>query len=220
MKRGRGVGGEGAKQPSHNPKTTTPQLLRSYAASRDTKRPPTPQSQSTSVPSVPSVVKKTPFTSDPSSTDLGLESPSYKNHKTTTPAFRGFRVFRGPITTQCVSSVKIRVHPWRNTIRGTPRPQRGRGVGGEGTKIPQSPHRRPRQTSHDPRGRHRRRQFPTNQHQHKHPHPRTPVRGSPYRKPKTDHAQPAANKKSPGQTCSRGGLTVYSRAYFQTSRRL
>jgi hypothetical protein len=82
------------------------------------------------------VVKKTPFTSDPSSTDLGLESPSYKNHKTTTPAFRGFRVFRGPITTQCVSSVKIRVHPWRNTIRGTPRPQRGRGVGGEGPKSP------------------------------------------------------------------------------------
>ena len=50
--RGRGVGGEGAKQPSHNPKTTTPPLLRGFAASRDTKRPPTPQSHSTSVPSV------------------------------------------------------------------------------------------------------------------------------------------------------------------------
>ncbi len=98
----------------NHPHTTPKQPPRiSFAASRETKQPPTPQSHSTSVPSVPSVVKKTPLTSNPSSTDLGLESPSYKNHKTTITAFRGFRVFRGSNTTPCVPSVKIRVHPWQ-----------------------------------------------------------------------------------------------------------
>jgi len=83
---GEGPGVRGQNHPHTNPKQPP---RSSFAASRE----------------------PNPLRRNPSRPDLGLESPSYENHKTTIPTFRGFRgfrVFRGSNTTPRVPSVKIR----------------------------------------------------------------------------------------------------------------
>ena len=117
--RGRGAGGEGATPPSHNPPNNhpaAPSRLRGVAASRDTKQPPTPQSQSTSAPSV---VKKTPLTSDPARTNLGLESPIYESSQNHNPHFSWISCLSWIKHNPCVPSVKIRVHPWKKSSHNT-----------------------------------------------------------------------------------------------------